>query len=69
MNAATRPVRFAGLALRSAAASAVASAQQPSIVGTWEWTRQKNGRVEQLVFRDDGTVAIKRGEEWTETRS
>ena len=62
----TRPVRGTGLALLIAASATAASAQQPSIVGTWEWTRRKNGCAEQLVFRDDGTVAIQRGEERTE---
>lgn len=60
------PVRFARFALLLATASTAASAQQPSIVGTWEWTRKKNACVEQLVFRDDGTAAIRRGEERTE---
>lgn len=48
------------------AASSVATAQQPNLVGTWEWTRKANGCVERLDFRDDGTVAIRRGEERTE---
>jgi hypothetical protein len=48
-----------------AASATAASAQQPSIVGTWEGTRKKNGCVEQCVFRDDATLAIQRGEERT----
>ena len=43
-----------------------ASGQQPDLAGTWEWTRKKNGCAEQFVFRQDGTVSIRRGEELTE---
>jgi hypothetical protein len=43
-----------------------ACAQQPSIVGTWEWTRKGNGCSEQYIFREDGTLKIRRGEELTD---
>jgi len=36
--------------------------QQPSIVGTWEWTRKANQCAEQYVFREDGTVSIRSGD-------
>lgn len=61
-----RLVRFVAAVLLIAGACKSAFAQQPSIVGTWEWTRKKNGCFEQYVFRDNGTVSIKRGEEQTE---
>jgi hypothetical protein len=41
-------------------------AQQPNIVGTWEWARKKNGCVERHVYRSDGTLAITAGEKRTE---
>lgn len=40
--------------------------QQPDIVGTWEWTRNKDGCVERYVYRPDGTLSIRRGEKTTE---
>lgn len=43
-----------------------ALAQQPDIVGTWEWTRKKNDCSEQYVFRRDGTLSVRRGEKLTE---
>ncbi|HEU0199347.1 MAG TPA: hypothetical protein VFR86_02830 [Burkholderiaceae bacterium] len=43
-----------------------AAAQQPSIVGTWEWTRKANGCTERYVFRDNGTLAVTSGDESTE---
>jgi len=60
-----RVVLFAAVILFSAGAWNGASAQQPNLVGTWEWTR-KNGYSEQYVFRGDGTVSIKRGDKKTE---
>jgi hypothetical protein len=53
-------------ALAIAALSGAAFGQQPSIAGTWEWTSKKSGCSEQYVFRDNGTVSIKRGDEQTE---
>lgn len=50
----------------SACAWTGAFGQQPNLAGAWEWTRKKNGCVEQFVFRENGTVAITRGEERTE---
>ena len=43
-----------------------ANAQQPDIVGTWEWTRKKDGCLERYVYRADGTLTATRGEERTE---
>ena len=45
----------------------VAFAQQPSLVGTWEWTRKKNNCVEQYTFRADGTALVKSGDERIES--
>jgi len=45
---------------------ASAAAQQPSIVGTWEWTRKTNNCAEHYVFRDDGTVSVNSGDAQTE---
>lgn len=39
------------------------AAQQPSIVGAWDWTRKSNNCAEEYVFRADGTVLIKSGDE------
>jgi hypothetical protein len=64
--------RFGGPALLAAAAVLLAGAstgalgQQPDIVGTWEWTRSKDGCSEQYVYRQDGTLSIRRGEKRTE---
>jgi hypothetical protein len=44
----------------------VAHGQQPDIVGTWEWTRKKDGCPEQYVYRRDGTLSIRRGDERSE---
>lgn len=41
---------------------AAAGAAQPSLVGTWEWTRKSNNCTEQYTYRADGTVAVKSGE-------
>ena len=43
-----------------------AHGQQPDIAGTWEWSRRKDGCAEQYVYRPDGTLSIRRGEERTE---
>ena len=40
--------------------------RQPEIVGTWEWTRKKDDCPEQYVYRQDGTLSVRRGEERTE---
>jgi len=60
-----RSVLFAAITLL-AAASTGASGQQPNIVGTWEWTRKSNGCSEQYVYREDGTLSVRRGEKLTE---
>lgn len=62
----TRSALLLAFALLLAGAVSDAAGQQPSIVGTWEWTRKANGCAEQYVFRDDGTVSIRSGEERTE---
>jgi len=54
------------VALLLAGASKCAVGQQPDIVGTWEWTRKKDNCAEQYVYRQDGTLSIRRGEESTE---
>jgi len=66
MHQSRRFVLFAAVTLLIAGASQVASAQQPNIVGTWKWTRMKDGCTEQYAFRADGTVSIKRGDKQTE---
>ncbi len=68
-NAVRRSARIAGcaaVALLTAGAGDGAFGQQPSIVGTWEWARARDGCTEQYVFRDNGTVAIRRGNKQTE---
>lgn len=66
MTSASAFLRLVGFALLVAAVPATLRAQQPSLAGTWEWARKKDGCVERLAFRDDGTVTIRRGEETTE---
>ena len=61
-----RRFRLAVLALLAIGAWTGARAQQPSIVGTWEWTRKSGNCSERYVFRDDGTLSIRRGEKLTE---
>lgn len=53
----------AAAALLGALACSDVVAQQPSLAGSWEWTRKSNGCAEQYVFRDDRTVSIKSGDE------
>lgn len=53
-------------ALLAAGACASAFGRQPEIVGTWEWTRKKDNCPEQYVYRQDGTLSVRRGEEQTE---
>jgi hypothetical protein len=43
------------------AAASASFAQQPSIVGTWQWTRKSNNCSEQHVYRDDGTGSVQSG--------
>jgi hypothetical protein len=50
-------------ALVGSIACSEAAASQPSLPGSWEWTRPSNGCAEQYVFRDDRTVSIKSGVE------
>jgi len=53
----------AAAALLGAIACSDVAAQQPSLAGTWDWTRKSNGCAEQYVFRDDRTVSIRSGDE------
>lgn len=50
----------------AAIAPMAAIAAQPSLVGTWEWTRKSNNCAEQYTYRADGTVLVKSGERQTE---
>jgi hypothetical protein len=59
-------LKIVWVALALGACGGSASAQQPDLVGTWEWSRKKDGCVEQYVFRPDGTVSIRRGEQVTQ---
>ena len=61
-----RPSCLAILALLALGTCAAARAQQPSIGGTWQWTKKSNNCSEQYVFRDDGTLSIRRGGKLTE---
>lgn len=54
------------VALLTAGVCNGAFGQQPNIVGTWEWARKKDGCAEQFVFRENGTVSIRRGNKRTE---
>jgi hypothetical protein len=40
--------------------------QQPDIVGSWQWSRKKDGCIERYVFRQDGTLSIQRGGKLTQ---
>ncbi len=66
MHLSRRIALLAAITLLTAGTSTGASGQQPSIVGTWEWTRKSNSCSEQYVYRDDGTLSVKRGEKLTE---
>ena len=66
MRGSARTALVATLTLLAAGSWKVSSAQQPSIVGTWEWARKKDGCPERHVYRDDGTVSIRRGDKLTE---
>jgi hypothetical protein len=66
MRESRRTVFFAAPILLIAAICKGAFGQQPYLVGTWEWTRKKNSCSEQYVFREDGTLLIRRGDERTE---
>lgn len=57
---------LATAALALGGASTRAAGQQPDIVGSWEWTRKKDSCAERYVYRQDGTLSIRRGEELTE---
>ena len=59
---ARNPVLLAVVLLDVALSKSSLAQQQPSIVGTWEWTRKANNCSEQYVFRADGTVSIKSGD-------
>lgn len=61
-----KPVLLAAVAVLLAANWTAAAGRQPDIVGTWEWTRKKDGCVEQHTYRPDGTLSIRRGEKRTE---
>lgn len=66
MSYAKRIVFFAPAALLTAGIWQDTFAQQPNIVGTWEWARKKNGCLEQHVYRSDGTLTITTGEKRTD---
>lgn len=55
-------LRHAAVAALACGACGSALGQQPDIVGTWEWTSRKSGCSEQYVYRQDGTLAVRRGE-------
>lgn len=55
------------LALLATLGAQTAAAQQPSLVGTWEWTRKKNNCVEHYTFRDNGTASIRSGDDRIES--
>jgi hypothetical protein len=61
-----KSVQIRALALVLGLAGGSAAAQQPDLAGTWEWSRKKDGCVEQYVFRPDGTLSIRRGEQLTQ---
>lgn len=61
-----RMVRVVAAALLLGGASQAALGQQPDIAGTWEWTRKKDGCSEQYVYRQDGTLSVRRGGKLTE---
>jgi DNA transformation protein len=62
-------VRRAGAAalLLAAVMSTGAFAQQPSLAGTWTWTRKSNACAEEYVFRDDGTLSTSSRDARTES--
>lgn len=60
------PMRLLGAALLLGVAGA-ACGKQPSLIGTWEWTRKSNACREQYVFRGDGVVSVRSGERHTES--
>ena len=68
---AVRLLRSIGAALLAAVllvapVAASAASAQPSLVGEWNWTRKSNNCAETYVFRDNGTVSIKSGDEHLE---
>jgi len=66
MSHARRIVLFTTAALLTSGLWQATLAQQPDITGTWEWTRKKNGCLEQHVYKGDGTLLIRSGEKRTE---
>ena len=66
MPASSRSAVLAIVAVLLTVAWSGARGQQPDIAGTWEWSRRKDGCAEQYVYRPDGTLSIRRGEESTE---
>jgi hypothetical protein len=61
-----KPALLTTVALLLAANWTEAAGRQPDIVGTWEWTRKKDGCVEQYTYRADGSLSIRQGEKRTE---
>ena len=47
--------------------AAAQAQQQPSIVGTWDWSRKADGCAEEYLFRDNGTVLVFSGAETFES--
>ena len=66
MPASSRSAVLAIVAVLLTVSWSGARGQQPDIAGTWEWSRRKDGCAEQYVYRPDGTLSIRRGEERTE---
>ena len=67
MSGPCRSALLAAAAVLLGAAWTAAQGQQPDIVGTWEWTHRKDGCLEQFVYRPDGSLSARRGEERTES--
>jgi len=59
-------VRLAALCAIAVISQGTLAQHQPSVIGTWEWTRKSDGCSEQYVFRDDGVLLVHSGENRTE---
>ncbi len=60
--------RCAAGVLAAAIAVPALAQQQPSLTGSWTWTRKSNGCSEQYDFRDDGTLVALSRDARTESR-
>jgi len=63
---AAQAARQVALGALLTAAAVTALAQQPSIVGSWEWSRKKDACPEVHVYREDGTLSVRSGGKSTE---